>query len=287
MRHHKTWLIYFVLLASSLMALDIKQYQTLLARNPKHRDVTMVMPVGEIQKKWKAQKVHLVDIRSEVEYKKYHIPGSLNIPIRFIHTKTFLKSKPIVLVYRGLKHKYLETQCQKLKEQGFMTSLMEGGLLGWKTSGGELYGNPLHHQQLSHISPLELFLEKDYTNHLIINVSQTPSKLSTFFFPYAHHIPFNDEFIPNLQSFIEEHQTTPFLTITLFTHQGENYHQIQKILKSQKFKHIYYLTGGLKAFQTFLHHHQLSTRSRDSRLRRQQNCPTCPQKTTTQKENNQ
>jgi hypothetical protein len=43
----------------------------------------------------------IVDVRNQDEFKKYHIPGSPDVPLFALKAKTFLISKPIALVNNG------------------------------------------------------------------------------------------------------------------------------------------------------------------------------------------
>ena len=54
-----------------------------------------------LQKMRENQDIVLVDIRRRVEFEKFRIPGSINIPLFAIKTKAFLKSKSLVIVDEG------------------------------------------------------------------------------------------------------------------------------------------------------------------------------------------
>ena len=55
---------------------------------------------------------------SEWAFTEAHIPGSINMPLYAVKTKTFLKSVPVVLVNEGFRYAELESECRRLAERG-------------------------------------------------------------------------------------------------------------------------------------------------------------------------
>ena len=72
-----------------------------------------------LQKLRENQDIILIDVRKRVEFEKFRIPGSINIPLFAIKTKAFLKSKSLVIVNEGYNYSELEQECEHLREAGF------------------------------------------------------------------------------------------------------------------------------------------------------------------------
>lgn len=87
------------------------------------------------------QPVVLVDIRSEDDFLRCRIPGSINIPLAFIKTKAFLKKKALVLVSQGYDQRYMKAECRRLKQGGFEAAILLGGIFAWRQAGGKLAGD--------------------------------------------------------------------------------------------------------------------------------------------------
>jgi rhodanese-related sulfurtransferase len=98
------------------------------------------------------QDITLVDVRDAGEFEKFRIPGSINIPLFAIKTKTFLKSKPLVLINNGQNYKQLTDECTVLSKAGFIVSMLDGGLYQWKRKNGRLEGDVFAQKELNYIS---------------------------------------------------------------------------------------------------------------------------------------
>ena len=91
-------------ICQSLVAGDVER-QTLpepnVGRMNKHDSSLMISLEAVLQGLSSEQKIVLVDVRGRKEFNRFRIPGSINIPLHFIKTKTFLRTKSLVLVNEG------------------------------------------------------------------------------------------------------------------------------------------------------------------------------------------
>ncbi len=100
-----------------------------------------------LQKHKAKEDILLVDVRNSQEFKKFHIPGSMNIPLFALKTKGSLKSKPLVLINEGRSYKDLIAEGSTLSRAGFTVSILEGGLWQWQQKKGPIEGGPLGRQE--------------------------------------------------------------------------------------------------------------------------------------------
>ena len=95
------------------------------------------MSITEVKQKLSSGKetLRLIDIRSEEEYKKMHIPVAINIPAPMLETATsvFNKNELIVCVCNK-GHERSQNAATFLSDKGFDNAYyLEGGTLGWFT----------------------------------------------------------------------------------------------------------------------------------------------------------
>jgi len=115
-----------------------------------------------------------VDVRSSAEYDRYHITGSINIPLHQVKTKEFLKKMSVVLVNDGRSTADLEKTCVDLKQVGFdHVTVLEGGLFAWRANKRPLEGDPLAQAKLNRMSADEMIEERKKPNLYVIDVSTT------------------------------------------------------------------------------------------------------------------
>jgi rhodanese-related sulfurtransferase len=288
-------LLFYLILAGLLFCLSLPCTskaadipQDLIERRLIHRDPSLyITPAAVMQKLQSKQHIILVDIRHKDAFETYKIPNSINIPLHFIKTKTFLKPRPTVIIHPGHNYRLLEAECRRLKQEGFNISILEGGIYAWKQTGGKLEGNRFALKTLNTLSSRTFFQEKDYDNWVVIDVSARQSKASKHILPYAKHIPvasLDEEKIT--KSLIALHccgeltcdsktKTKPFLSILIVSEDGNNYHPIERIVKNLELKNIFYLKGGIQAYAKFLEHTLLSRKSKNERMQTTSECESC------------
>ena len=86
----------------------------------KQYDSSLTISVKTVLYKLKQkQSITLIDIRGAREFERLKIPGSINISLYAIKTKTYLKPSLIVLTNQGFGYSNLEAEGRRLAELGF------------------------------------------------------------------------------------------------------------------------------------------------------------------------
>lgn len=217
-------------------------------RNP----ALMISAELVLQKLNEKQEIVLIDVRNNSEFRKFRIPGSINIPLFAIKTKSFLKSKPLVLINEGYSYSQLEQECMVLRNFGFKASILDGGIYHWKQTDSPLEGDVFAQRELNKILPQAFLIEKDYENWVAIDVSQKGIPEGHYLFPVVTHIPYSNDsgqFISKLKSFVHKHSGDPFLSFLIYDTKGENYEKIEAVLQKTGVRNVFYLKGGLEAYK--------------------------------------
>ncbi len=235
-----------------------------------------------LQRLKEKQELILIDVRNPNEFEKFRIPGSVNIPLFALKTKTFLKSKPLVLINEGHRYKQLREECAILSETGFTISILNGGLYQWRRKGGPLEGDVFAQRELNEISPQTFFAGKGYENWVVIDVSKSGKRELDIDIKNVRgtHIPFaNDskEFISKLKSATKNHSEKEFASILICDEKGKIYEEIERQIQIAGIQNVLYLKGGLEGYKTF-EQQQISMRQ-EKKVRTgksNRDCPTCP-----------
>jgi rhodanese-related sulfurtransferase len=251
----------------------------LIARKLKQHDRFLAITVDAVLYKLRQNQMFtLVDVRSNQDFERLHIPGAVNIPLHAVKTKTYLKSAPLVLVNEGFRYAALEDECRRLVKRGFKVSILDGGLPAWKRKGGRLVGDLFALEAMKTVTPRVFFREKDYENTLIIDFSPTRSEASSRLIPFARHIPVLDDrdgSAAELKKLIAKKR--PFQSIILFNETGEHYEKAEMILNRMGIE-AFSLKGGLAGYQKYMQGLLLSWKPRDSRMKTVSNCKPCGDK---------
>jgi rhodanese-related sulfurtransferase len=236
-----------------------------------------ISPDAVLYKLKQNQKITLVDVRSREDFKRLHIPGSLNIPLHAIKTKGFLKSVAVVLIHEGFQYSLLATECRQLTDKGFKVHILDGGLPAWKRSGNKLAGDLFALDTMQIVSPHELIQEVDYENILLIDVSSSKSNFSRQWMPHSEHLPGSSdpgEWLRRLDRLIKSQKNQPFFTILICNETGDGYHNLNKILTTVGIN-AFFLQGGVVGYGRYLEDLMLTWQSRDSRIKTSRKCRTC------------
>ncbi|MBW2064877.1 MAG: hypothetical protein JRJ03_08075 [Deltaproteobacteria bacterium] len=221
----------------------------------KKRDPALVLSLAYYLQKLREEKnAILVDVRRREDFEKYRIPGSINIPLFALKTKTYLKSKHLVLVNEGYSWSQLEQECAHLRKSGFKVWLLDGGLYYWKQMKGPLHGDPFAQEDLNRMPPRILFRQKDYDNLLMIDVSPSGISKAGTLFPRSISIPFHseDKFIADFRKAMAEQGRKQFPCILLLNKKGEHYQRIESAVQRAGFKTVFFLRGGIDAYEKYL-----------------------------------
>jgi rhodanese-related sulfurtransferase len=252
--------------------------EKLFNRKPQQHDSSFAISPDEVFYKLKQkQKITLVDVRSPEDFARLHIPGSLNIPLYAVKTKVFLKSFPVVLVNEGFHYSPLQSECQRLKDQGFKAFILDGGLPAWKRMANRLVGDLFALEEMQMVSPHVFFQEKDCQNTLVIDISSVQTEISRQLMWNSKHLPVPAdpaEWARKLDRIIASHKNQPFLSILVFNETGDGYARANKILAGLGVN-AFYLQGGVAGYKQYMADLMLSWLPRASRIKTNRECRTC------------
>ncbi|MGA1871964.1 MAG: rhodanese-like domain-containing protein [bacterium] len=255
----------------------------IFTRKLRTRDLELAVSVESVLQKLKRKEcLILIDIRESGEFKKFRIPGSINIPLFTIKTNIFLKSNPLILVNEGYSYKQLEKECNNLRNLGFKAWILDGGLYNWREKGAPLEGDIFAQRELSKIPAQIFFAEKDYKNWIVIDMTQLKKPEARYLIPQAIHIPYSDDseqFISRLKTVISPYKDEPFLSLLICDDNGKQYEKIEKIIQKEGINNIFYLKGGIEEYESFLHEQASIWQRRDDpkkAMRSIKKCLRCP-----------
>lgn len=225
------------------------------------------------------QELILVDVRRRADFEKVRIPGSLNIPLFALKTKAFLKAQPLVLINEGYHYSPLERACTWLRKSGFKVWILSGGLSYWRKTGGPLEGDVFAQKALNRIPPRVFFVERGHDNWVVIDVSAARPARAHTLIPHVIPLPYGDDkekFVETLKAAVPKSTHNRFLPLLLCNEKGEHYDHIETVVQKAGFKHIFFLKGGLEAYEKFLEHRELMRSARLDRRKASGKCPHCP-----------
>ncbi|MCP4672578.1 MAG: rhodanese-like domain-containing protein [Desulfobacula sp.] len=280
----------FVVFSAHAASLNPKDFKTLAKETPQKYDSSlMISPATIMQKLKQKERLFLVDIRHEKEFSAFKIPGSINIPLSFIKTKQFLKTKPVILIHRAMAYSEIISRVNELKKKGFNIKILQGGLWAWKHKGGVLVGDPFLPDNLNKISAKTFFMEKDNEEWMIFNACSKPSKNQLKLIPHAIDTSQSKNKIPQLvQSLFSgkavlKKQTkiaknNPLMAVIIFNETGKDYESLEHQINKAYGHKIFYLKGGLEAYQKFLNYKMLASKPKSERTKKIGQCEPCNEK---------
>ena len=213
----------------------------------------------------------LIDVRRPEEFEKFRIPDSINIPLHAIKTKPFLKDKSIVLLNEGFLYTPLAEEAIKLKKIGYSVSILYGGLNAWHKSKGEIQGNVFWIEEINRVSPQMFHQEKTSGSHRIIYISKEKTDRSL-----SGAINITGDSFGDLQAIQNSSQAeNEFVTFSILNKNGTKYEESSKILASTKLLNVFFLQGGLMAYEQYRDELTVSFTPREERLVMKNACDTC------------
>lgn len=223
------------------------------------------------------KKVVLVDVRPKTEFERVWIPGSLNIPSHFLKTKTYLKGRHLVLVDTGHAWLPLEAVCKELKQVGFRTSILSGGILAWQSAGGVLSGDAASLMSSREISPLVFDREKDIEGRIVVFVTHRESISPAAIDMDCLRLPLLGGPDTSLSSLKEEiaKQKNTALPVIVLNEEGERYGQVAALLKRAGVENTLFLTDGLMAYEKYQADRLRASLPREQRIRSVEKCSNC------------
>lgn len=220
--------------------------------SPSKRSGGCLTLLSEIDKLPASNEINFVDVRLPEEYARYHIAGSINIPLHIVRMKEFLKTIPVILVNEGRCTSELENTCRELKQSGFKNiSVLDGGLLGWHASQRPLDGDPIELSRLDHISAEELFEVRALANWTVIELSASGKNNDIRSWLPANVITLPLNSITSVSSTILQlRKKNPQEKVLLIADGDNTYRRIDvQLEKSGIASGVLYLDGGIKGYR--------------------------------------
>ena len=113
----------------------------------------------------------IIDVRPAASYDLGRIPGSINLPLHTLPTKSFLKQQPILLVGDGRHFMALEQMATRLKKElAAVTLILDGSLHLWQQVYGGVDG--VVPQEQGELEVADFFAERDWGAWLLLDASQ-------------------------------------------------------------------------------------------------------------------
>ncbi len=221
----------------------------------------------------------IVDVREKGQFEAVNIPGSINIPLFAVKTKTFLKAKPLILVNEGYAYEPLERTCAHLRNNGFKAWILDGGLAAWKQKGGPLQGDPFQQQGLDKVPAPVFYTEKAFDNWLIVNITPSKQAKPVSVMPEAINIPVTKNtasFVSALKKAVAQRKDNPLLLVMLFNEKGEGYEAIEQPIQEAGMAKIFFLSGGLEAYDRFVKNLSQIRQAQDNSKQTIKKCINCP-----------
>ena len=189
----------------------------------------------------------LVDVRRPEAFASFSIPGSINIPATAVPTKGFLRNKAIILVDRGYAEAGLDALRDRLARKGFgKVAVLDGGLNAWRRAFGPLPGDESAQRRLDRITPRELHPLRQYGDWAVLDVSAVAMPD-----PGASPRQRSEHLQAGLAT-LREAQAPDAARLVMVTATGKGYPAITAAVTELGWEHVYYLTGGRRAYDEYL-----------------------------------
>jgi rhodanese-related sulfurtransferase len=232
---------------------DSTKEQSLTLSNSKKRQVNAQCRIKPelAEQLWLQNKAMFVDVRSKSEFDDFRIPNSINLPMHAVKNKSFLRTKPVVLLNKGYATYELDELCDSLKAAGFpKVMVLDGGIVAWSING-KLEGDLNAIGQLNRISPKEIDMVKAERDFLPVYVGERDEMVESLgvkmFIPASGDKQSRLDSLQKIKSQIradEKANTSPLV----FNKDGSNYSLIKESLKNVEINNALYLIGGLRNY---------------------------------------
>ncbi len=222
------------------------------------------------------QKFIMVDVRAVNEFDRYHIPGSLNIPLHEIGHKSFLKSHNILIINQGGELSRLESTCDELRQNEFdHIYILSGGLAAWRDAGGEITGDYFAIDGIDEIKPSHCYADLKHGRWIVV-AAGIGDAASILFQHDAVQVSCSKQVEKCAESIAESvnkirvsQYDKPVLVVT----EAGNYQELKKNLRAAGVENAFYLKGGIRAYKKFLENARLINQSKHQEVRP---CGSCP-----------
>lgn len=213
----------------------------------------------------------LIDVRKKAGPRTPQIRGALKIPLYEIKLKSFLKSRPFVIVGTGIERNHLLQTCGRLQRKGFKGArVLLDGSRAWTDATADLRPTDVYMQDSARITPEALFIERNDRDWLIVNLSDyTSARLEQYF--EAGKIISGEPMETSIQKHLAGgHQHSPPAAVLFVDKTGEQRGRVPPNLWDNPA--VYYLRGGQAAFEDYLHKQYIIASKSEYNLQKPRSC---------------
>jgi rhodanese-related sulfurtransferase len=224
------------------------------------------------------QDVLFVDVRDKAAFDQVRLPGSIRVPLHALKTKAFLKGRSVVLVSQGYPDLVLEKTCRDLQTAGYaQTRILSGGLRRWQQKSGLIEGDAFAASRLSRMAPIDFVSHLGAAEWRVITVSPSTSAAARTqqLIPGALHLPWTGNptaFAAALKSIVAQKPPSPQFPLLVCDESGARYDRIERAIQQEEVGMVFYLAGGLRAYEAFLEQQSLMSPSGKEKAKP---CATC------------
>ncbi len=193
----------------------------------------------------------LVDVRDQADFDRCRIPSSLRIPLHAIRTKEFLTTKHVVLVGGAVLDEREEAECARLRSEGFLAFVLDGGIPAWVSAGGPLVGEGCLNGRHETISASELFASRHDGRWLFVNACRTMQNDARRLIPQALPLP-DPENLHQLEAFVGRYPKERPITLMVFDDDGTDIPLLARRLEKSSLPRALFLDGGIIQYRGFL-----------------------------------
>ncbi|MHC9510383.1 rhodanese-like domain-containing protein [Kangiella sp. M94] len=190
-------------------SIDDEEYiHSLSATKFRERKQSYYMDLNEAVVEYQKDKLVVIDVRPDYEYKSYRIPKSLNMTSGLIKRKGFLKNKNILLVNDGIRYTALEMVVDELLASGFKkVSILDGGVKLWARKTSYVDGQIGLARSTPTISVKNFLAESRLGSWLVVDVGSEPS-FKEDINGKVIHLPLNESFTLNLSNLLQQNSSS-------------------------------------------------------------------------------
>ncbi len=243
------------------------------------RDANLAVFVSDLlHGKGKSQKHLFIDVRPANQFDAARLPGSINLPLHAIRTKSFLKKQPLVLVNNGCQYSLLEAEAKRLGSLGFNVRVLVGGLNCWKNSGGIIEGDPFASRVWDKMQSYIFVQEEKYADWTVVDFRESSLIDDDEFMGKAISASMSadvEQTASDLHKAIKKQAKGRFQFILVINEDGEHHERLKVIMEKTGFANVFFLDGGLRAYRQHARDLVLMNQPSDKRVKTTNKCPSC------------
>jgi rhodanese-related sulfurtransferase len=191
-----------------------------------------------------------VDVRRPEAFDRLHIPGSLNVPLFAVKTKSFLRGRQVVLVSDGFARSALVKDAGSLRRVGIRAAVLSGGLVAWHAAGGKLEGDLFALEESRRVTAAMFEKERGRSDLLVIDAvdsEQSRALLPETALPEKQVIAAGGKAAPGEV----KPSSLAGKTVLVVTEDGRGAEAIGRKLQASDVAAVFYLEGGFFAFEQY------------------------------------